>query len=225
VGIKKAQIYRDKKEVTLTLSVRAGAVNISPRADLSKQIHKVRNMHLVIAREQECVDAKTGEIIEVEEKKKAVWYLLTDLPVGKQFSASKIVDFYALRWQIERFHYVLKSGALNVEKLQFSDINTLCNALTFYGVVAWQLLTISVLSKNEDVVADTVFDKHEIDLLERLSGKKVTTLIVALQVLAGLIGFKPTKKYPYPGVKILVQAFERFHFIKVGAEAAMKGRT
>jgi hypothetical protein len=221
-GSKKVQIFRNKKEVMLTLSVRAGAVSVAPHADLSRDKHKVRNMYLVIAREQECIDVKTNKIVEVKEEDKAIWYLLTDLPVGEHLSASKIVDFYAHRWQIERFHFILKSGALNVENLRFSDVKTLCNALALYGVVAWKILTINTLSMDEKAQAIDVFEQEEINLLKKLSGKEIITLIVAVQVLAGLVGFKPSKKYPYPGIKILVEALERFYFIKIGAEAATK---
>ncbi|MDJ1174767.1 hypothetical protein [Roseofilum capinflatum] len=34
-----------------------------------------------------------------------------------------MTQWYALRWSVERFHYTLKSGALQVEKLQFDDVD------------------------------------------------------------------------------------------------------
>ena len=60
--------------------------------------------------------------------------------------AKRVVNFYSLRWMVERFHFTMKTGALNVEKLQFDDLHTTNNALTFYSVVGWRLLAITHLS-------------------------------------------------------------------------------
>src|ERR1043166_1712874 len=45
------------------------------------------------------------------------WVLLTTLPVADAQSALRIVGYYAKRWLIERFHFVLKSGC-GLERLQ-----------------------------------------------------------------------------------------------------------
>jgi len=55
----------------------------------------------------------------------------------------------------ERLHFTLKSGhgpplRMNVEKRQFYYVQTTINALLFYLVVAWQLLAITyVLRENQ----------------------------------------------------------------------------
>jgi hypothetical protein len=48
------------------------------------------------------------------------WKLLTSLPVDTVQEAQQIVYYYHLRWLIERFHFVLKSGC-KVEELQLQE--------------------------------------------------------------------------------------------------------
>lgn len=216
-GTKEVLIHRNNKEVRLTLKLRAGAVNVHPDKDLSVRKHQTQGLSLVIAEETACVDVGTGADI-FNKSDKALWYLLTSLPIEKQKDAERIVDFYALRWRIERLHYTLKSGALNVEKLQFDDIDTTINALGFYSITAWRLLAITYLVRQEaQAPATSIFEDEEIEILEKIGKKDIKTVKEAVLALSKIIGFAPSKKQPLPGVKVLAQAIERFHFIKLGA--------
>lgn len=49
------------------------------------------------------------------------------------------MHWYTLRWVIERFHYVLKSGC-HIEQLQLETAARLQRALATYALVAWRLL-------------------------------------------------------------------------------------
>ena len=215
-GTEQVRIYRHHREVELTLSLRAGAVNVYPEKDLSPSKHKTQGLSLVVAQEISCVDPQTQEDLFCP-KEAATWYLLTSLPIDTREQVIRVTQFYALRWQVERFHYTLKSGALQVEKLQFDDIHTLVNALAFYSVVGWQLLALThAIRKNSDQRAQAVFDESEVLLLQKVSSKKIVSIREAVLALAKLIGFAPSKKQPFPGVKVLATALERFFFMKLG---------
>jgi hypothetical protein len=54
--------------------------------------------------------------------------LLTTLPIASGAAASRGVQYYALRWRVERFQYPLKQGC-TVERLQFEEAHPLKNAL------------------------------------------------------------------------------------------------
>jgi hypothetical protein len=43
-------------------------------------------------------------------RKPIEWKLLTDLPIGSRTDAIEKINWYALRWKIEVFHKILKSG-------------------------------------------------------------------------------------------------------------------
>ncbi len=202
-------IQRNNKDVKVTLSVKSTLVTILNKDD--KQQPSINGMTLVIAE----------EINPLSEKEKICWYLLTSLPVENSEDAFRVLTFYGFRWRIERLHFTLKSGAYNVEKLQFDDIQTIINALTFYSVASWKLLVISYLVKEDkEHTPEVVFDKQEIEILKHLSQKETLTLKQAILILAKLVGFVPSKKQPMPGIKILSEALDRFHYVKIGFKGA-----
>ena len=215
-------IHRQNKAVQLVLELRAGAVNVYPDKDLSPAKHKTQGFSLVVAKEVACIDLKTQQVMPASEEP-ALWYLLTTLPIDSQMKVQRVVRFYALRWRIERFHYTLKSGALNVEKLQFDDIHTLLNSLAFYSIVAWKLLAITyAIREDPEQNADILFDSSELRILENLSSQKLVSLGNAVLALVRMVGFAPSKKQPFPGVKVLATALERFSFTCIGFQIAMK---
>jgi len=217
-GSKKTSIRRDNKEVVLTLSIKAGACNVYPAKGLSAAKHKTQGLWVVVAQEVGCQDAKTGADC-FDTDKKALWYLLTSLPVNTKEDAERVVGFYSMRWMIERFHYVLKSGALSVEKLQFDDLQTTINALAFYAMVAWKLLAIQcVIKDKQEEKAEIVFSEKEIELLKKVADKPIKTVKDAVLALGKTVNFVPTKKQPLPGVKVLALAIDRFFYLKWGAD-------
>jgi hypothetical protein len=70
--------------------------------------------------------ALTLTVIHAEERgtpksrKEIDWKLITDLPVGSRIDAIEKLEWYALRWKIEVFHEILKSGC----KAQESKLRT-----------------------------------------------------------------------------------------------------
>lgn len=225
-GCYKVQIERQfngqRRTVELTLQLQAATVAIYPSKNLSAARHKTQPLSLVIATEVACIDVKTQADCFAADQA-LCWSLLSSLPIDNRAAVHRIIRFYALRWRIERFHFTLKSGALNVEKLQFDDVHTLTNALAFYAVVAWQLLQLTyALRHDPEQPAETVFDPDELTLLQQLSGKPVNSLRQATLALTRLVGFAPSKKQPLPGVKVLANAIERFYFVKQGAAAVSK---
>lgn len=216
-GIRKISILRDNKQVELTLRLKAAKVNVYPGKNLSAKKHKTQGLSLVVAEEISCVDCQTGEALDLAIKP-SKWNLLTSLPIDNLADVEMIVEFYALRWRIERFHYTLKSGALNVERLQFDDIHTLVNALSFYSVVAWQLMSLTyALRENPNQAANEIFTTEELDILQRLEKIKISTVAQGVLALGKIVGFTPSRKQPFPGIKVLAQAIDRFFFIKMGA--------
>ena len=211
-----------RRTVEVTLQLQAATVHIYPNKDLSPALHKTQELSLVVATEVACVDIKTNaECFDADNA--LCWSLLTSLPIEHADDVQRIVRFYALRWRIERLHFTLKSGALDVERLQFDDVHTLVNALSFYSVVAWRLLGLTyALRQDPEQPAQTMFEPDELKLLHQISGKPVDSLRQATLALTQLVGFAPSKKQPLPGVKVLATAIERFFFVKQGAAAVSK---
>jgi dsDNA-binding SOS-regulon protein len=217
IGEKTVVIHREGKQVTLTLSLKASKVHIFPDKNLSPVKHKTQELSMVIAQEIKAIDEKGKDVFEADNA--AIWYLLSSLPIDNQEDIERIVTFYSLRWRIERFHYTMKSGALNVEKLQFDDVKTLFNSLAFYSIVAWQILAITYLIRQDkDEQATACFEEKEVVLLQKVAKKQILTVKDAVLALAKIVGFAPSKKQPFPDIKVLAMAVERLFYMKIGYE-------
>lgn len=220
-GTERVRIYRQNREVELTLRLQAGAVTIAAPKNKPSQ-PPLAGLSLVVATELSSLDVKSQQDCAAPDEP-VVWLLLTSLPVDTPEAVMRVLRFYALRWRIERFHYTLKSGALQVEKRQFDDVHTLVNALSFYSIVAWQLLALTYsLREQPEQLAEGLFTPEEVELLQQITDRSVLSVGDAVLALAKLVGFAPSKRQPWPGVKVLTAAIERFYFVKLGAQASSK---
>jgi hypothetical protein len=148
------------------------------------------------------------------------WVLLTDLAVESLQEAITIGNYYALRWVIERFHFILKSG-LGIERLQIDLLLRLTNALQLYALVAWHVLWLQRLGKaHSEQPATDYIAPHTIEAAAAVSGKPILTVKDFLVVTAALGGFIPTKKQPLPGEKTLWLGLQQLHAICKGFLAA-----
>ena len=74
------------------------------------------------------------------------WILLTTYPIESVRVALRINKYYVLRWVIERFHYVLKSGA-KVKELQLHEPQRVLNAVAAYSISAVNIMRINYLAR------------------------------------------------------------------------------
>lgn len=216
VGVKETTIHEKGKTFRLTLELRAGEVTIFPPNKSPRSTAPVQNLSLVVARETNRIDTSTGESI-FEESEKANWILVTSLPINNLQEVCRVVDFYAMRWRVETFHFTLKSGCFHVEKLQVDDIHTLVNSLTLYSIAAWQVMALTFVVRSQpDMAVELVMNQEDILVLSAVAGLSIKTVGQYVLALSGLVEFKPTKKQPYPGVKILSEALTSFQYVVKG---------
>ena len=131
------------------------------------------------------------------------WVLLCTIPILNVEDASITIQYYARRWQIERFHFVLKSGC-GVEKLQMDRVLSLQKALSLYSVVAWWLLYLTHLARvAPDTPAESVMDPSLLAVVSAGERRKVTSVSALVLAIARQGGFRRLPSAPYPGVKSL----------------------
>jgi hypothetical protein len=213
VGELKIHIERDNKALEVQLQISAGAVCVLPDKDLSAAKHQVKDLFLVMAREVGALD-KEGKCV-FDAGQAACWVLLTSYPIRQAQDALQVVNWYGLRWRIERFHYVLKSGGLQVERLQFDDVATLFDAFAFYSIVAWRLLYLTYQVRADgQAPVENYFDPLEVKMLSAKLGERVKTLTQGVQALGRLVNFQASKKQPLPGSKILAEAIIKLYHMK-----------
>ena len=178
----KVTIDRGSKQVTLTFSLQAARVHVLPDQGKSIKKHKTAELSLIIATEVAAVDSGGADVFKAGEA--AQWYLLTALPIDSHEDIIRILRFYSLRWRIERFHYTMKSGGLNVEQLQFDDLQTMIHALAFYAVVGWQLVALTYgVRQDEAADATRYYEDDDLEILAASVKKPIRTVGEATQAL------------------------------------------
>jgi len=96
------------------------------------------------------------------------WKLVTDLPVTCKADVIEKLEWYALRWKIELFHKVLKSGC-KAEESKLRSAERLANLIAILCILAWRVLWLCMTNRvSPDLPASLVFTDTEMKLLEHL---------------------------------------------------------
>lgn len=155
------------------------------------------------------------------------WLLLTTWPVGGPEAAGQLVRWYALRWLIERYHYVLKSGC-RVEQLQLGSAERLRRALATYAVVAWRLLWLMHEARRAPGrPCDAALRPEECAVLQAQFGGvagEPLGLGEAVAQIARLGGFLGRRHDGPPGVRVLWRGLRRLGDLVRGWELAHSQR-
>lgn len=154
--------------------------------------------------------------------KRIEWLLLTDLPVGDTPQALRCLRYYGLRWLIERYHFVLKSGC-GIERSQLRSAAALERLLALFSVVALRLLWITYASRaHGDEPCTIAFGDVEWQVLYRQAEpmkplpEAPPSLRDAVWWTASLGGFMGRKGDGEPGVKVLWRGLMRLQDIVIG---------
>jgi len=213
IGTKEVEIQRDGRTIIVTLSISYSRIKVYPPKDKRKELSPIE-MSIVHAEEKGTTDTKD----------KIEWILLSSKTDLDKDGAKLMVDYYSQRWKVERFHYTLKSGVFNVEKLQFDDAETLINAISMYSVVAWRIMYVTYIGRLEPLAnAEMVIDATEKEVLEAYTKKPILTVLQAVMAIGALGGFLGgSKRYPYPGIKSMWIGLVKLYSMKIGWLLAKK---
>jgi hypothetical protein len=154
------------------------------------------------------------EINAPEKEEPIEWFLLTSYPVKDAETAIEVVQWYLRRWLIEIFFKILKSGCA-VEELQFDTFNATANCVTFYLIVAWRILYLTMLGRNcPDLDCSAVFETNEWHSVyaivkKKSPPKKPPKLNEMILMIAKLGGFLGRKSDGEPGVKVMWIGIQR----------------
>jgi hypothetical protein len=199
----------DRPARRAVVTVRVAAVQVQPPKH-AKQRAKLRPIPVWVV-----------EAVEEEPppgQKALCWRLVSTEEVTTLQEAIRALEEYAVRWRIERFHYVLKQGCL-VEQLQLETADRLANALAVYSQVAVRLLRLTYLARVEPQrPVEQEFSAAEVQVLERSrqeqerrAGLRVRTVAEAVRVIARLGGHLGRQGDGPPGAKVLWRGLRRLH--------------
>lgn len=143
------------------------------------------------------------------------WRLITNLPVETLESALEKVQWYTVRWQIEEYHRVLKSGC-QAESRQLESASSLTNVLMVDLLIAWRVLAMNRQArKTPEADAASCFTPDErivIAQYRRAYLKKESaamSLQEAVRTVAQMGGFLARKSDGQPGAMTLWRGLER----------------
>jgi hypothetical protein len=99
------------------------------------------------------------------------WFLLTTREIAQVEQAQECLRWYCLRWRIEDWHRVLKSGC-RIEALQHKTAERLKRAIGINLVIAWRIMLMTLLGREcPQLPAEVLFSDLEIEVLEAYAKK------------------------------------------------------
>lgn len=99
------------------------------------------------------------------------WFLLTTVNLSSAEDAVQCLRWYCLRWRIEDWHRVLKSGC-RIEDIGHHTVERLQRAIAINLVIAWRIMLMTLLGRETpDLPADVLFSDIEITVLRAYAKK------------------------------------------------------
>lgn len=100
------------------------------------------------------------------------WKLVTNLPVDDLSAAVEKLGWYALRWKVEVFHKVMKSGC-RAEEVRLETADRLAKFLALVAVVSWRIFFVTMSARAKpDAAPESVLTFAEITALDRIDGNR-----------------------------------------------------
>lgn len=201
---------KDRAARTATLELRFCEFELSAPAHWNKAARDASptlTLWMVEAREVNAPESAKDEPI--------LWRLLTSIPVNSLAQARTILGYYVLRWKIEVFFRILKSGC-KVEDHALGTFDKLERILRVDLLVAWRVYYLMTQARaHPNVPADVVLQTEQWQALccfikkDPLPPSSPPTLAKALLEIAKLGGFPARKSDGQPGPTVVWRGLRR----------------
>lgn len=163
---------------------------------------------------------------EPEHRSRIDWKLITDLPVSSHDAAIEKLRWYAMRWKIEVFHKILKSGC-KAEAARLRTAERLVKLISVFCILAWRVFWMTMINRSApDANPELAITAVEIKLLDQLvpgndpSASQPRTVCSYLTKIARLGGYLARAHDPPPGNIVMWRGLSRLTDIKLGATIA-----
>jgi hypothetical protein len=150
------------------------------------------------------------------------WKLITDLPVHSNEEAVEKLNWYALRWKIEVFHNILKSGC-KAEDSKLRTAERLVNLIATFCIMSWRIFWMTMINRcAADEPPKIALTRLEMEILDRLvkdrpgQQSQRKTLSQYLIKIARLGGYLARANDPPPGNTVMWRGLARLTDIELG---------
>ena len=159
-------------------------------------------------------------------RERIIWKLITDLPVSSKQDVLEKISWYAMRWKIEVFHKILKSGC-RVEDSKLRAAERLVKLISIFCILSWRIFWMTMMNrcciKASPKIALTA---TEIKILDKIARKheasKVKDLSDYLIQLAKLGGYLARNSDPPPGNIVMWRGLSRLMNVEFGFNLAIE---
>lgn len=155
------------------------------------------------------------------------WMLLTNQPVSTFDEACERIHWYSLRWRIEMYFKVLKSG-FRVESCRLGTADRLICYLTLMSIVAWRLFAITLIARTNPLMpCSELLTKLEWMVLAAKSSRNdsqptpPSCIAEAIISIAKLGGYLARKNDGPPGTLVLWRGWKRLMDLSEGWSMAL----
>lgn len=150
------------------------------------------------------------------------WFLLTTMKIETVKQAETCLLWYCLRWRIEDWHRVLKTGC-RIEALAHDSAERLRRAIAIKLVIAWRIMLMTLLGREQpELPAEVLFTDLEIEVLGAFARKKkkrvnpLTLLGDAVRLVAQIGGYLGRANDPPPGHQLMWQGYSQLQLMCEG---------
>jgi hypothetical protein len=140
---------------------------------------------------------------------KIEWVLYTSLPLENVNDALEILRIYKIRWRIEEFHLVLKSG-MGIERTRFEFAKNISKFIALCVPMAMKILELQYYGRHEpESEAKLVFSVNHMKAIKamiRRQNKRVPrkiTIEMVIRLVAFCGGWTGRKRDGLPGVRAI----------------------
>lgn len=198
---------------TAELALRYKRVHVLPPIGKQKR-YPALDLTIIHAREEADPDGRPA----------IDWKLVTDLPVTSPAEAVQMLRWYAMRWKIEVFHKILKSGC-RAEEARLRTAERLVKLIAMFCIIAWRLFWMTMLNRSVPQASPRlVLTEDEIVLLDHIvprhDNEQADSLAYYLTQIARLGGYLARTRDPPPGNTVIWRGWSRLMDIKLGASLA-----
>lgn len=212
-GIHRLQV-RDKTGTIseAVLELKCKRMRIFPSIDKGS---KYPPLMVTVIHAKERTSSKAREKIE--------WKLITNLPVTSRQDVVEKLNWYAMRWKIEVFHKILKSGC-RVEESGLRTAERLVNIIATCCILAWRIFWMTMVTRSDpEAKPQIALTQMEMDVLDQLNQNTATPraplnnlshYITRIAILGGYLG---RANDPVPGNIVMWRGLARLTDIVLGA--------
>lgn len=208
----------DGSMIEVTLEIKYQNIKVLPPVGIKQKKYPSLLLSIIHAIEKETPT----------NRERIIWKLITDLPVTTTDEAIEKLDWYALRWKIETFHKILKSGC-RAEALKLRTAARLNNIIAIFCIVSWRIFWMTMINRYApNAPPELALTNEEITLINALPNNQKSdniqnkTLAYYLIKVAKLGGYMNRALDPPPGNTVMWRGLSRLGDLRLGFNIAMK---